>query len=234
MARREGSKKELRNILKLSLLALTVLAIVTQSPAANAYWIKVYVFPQEGTVNTEILIMVQLDPREGKKPRYLYLFYDDIGLIQRKSCIRITSARYEYSWDVKIKPPKEAPYSDLGEHLIEVWIDDGTRSFKKAEANFIINEYIPPAEWWEQLSQSFIKRITGPSGPPGPEGDQGPQGDQGPPGPKGEEGERGPLGPQGEQGPLGSPGVGAQLMYIFLVISTLSIVISIISLRRTI
>lgn len=211
---------------------LIILCIVMATvPAIGAYTIIASIQPVDGSVETEIVLLVRADPKH-RNPMYLYVLYDDIYIVLRKAPFELTSTIH--SWDVTFTAPKAAPYSNLGKHLIRIKIDNNGVMTTKIVNYFRITKYIPPV----------IEVIEGPEGPPGERGPPGEAiiGPEGPPGesitgPPGEsiQGETGPQGVQGEPGMAGegidgSDGKDApvQMVYLSLILSAIAVVSSLV------
>lgn len=192
-------------------------AVMVSIPTTGAYRINAFIYPVDGSVETKILMTVRADPRHTK-PMYLYVFYDDICIIQRRAPFDLTST--VHSWDCTFSPPKDAPYSNKGEHRIRVRIDNNGVFTEMFVNHFTITEYIPPV----------VEVIEGPLGP---QGERGPPGESiiGPPG----ESIQGEVGPPGEsiQGPPGEGRDGSDGKDAPVVLVYLSIVLSIIAVIYT-
>jgi len=224
------------------LIILCIIVIFT--PTVGAYQINAFIHPTTGTVETKILLTVRADPGH-KGPMYLYVFCDDICVVQRKVPFKLTSTIH--SWDVTFSPIKDVPRSSKG-YLIKVQIDDNGVLTESYVNYFGITDYIPPAELWENLPQGFIDEITGPPGPRGYQGIQGRPGSEGPEGPEGPIGETGSQGLQGEMGPQGLTGeIGplgegidgsdgedapVELLYVSLVLSGFALLWSFVTWKR--
>ena len=189
-------------------LLVTVIPAVFATTVTSA---SIEIYPNKGDITTNISVHVRGEPYvggfvtvQGDVP-VLYLYYDDKLIVERLKCVIIPPAYGDFSsyncvFDVTFKVPNEFPYSELGVHNITVVIEASDGTFAKANTTFEIVNYIPPPEWWEDLPQDFIDKITGPQGPQGIQGEQGVQG------PKGDKGDTGPQGVKGEKGLQGEKG----------------------------
>jgi len=185
------------------------------------------VYPSEGDITTDILLKVRGEPIQGEGIHYLYVFWDNKVIVQREEDVKVGIFGEEHirAWDLIIHVPDEFPYSEIGIHNITWTIEYGYTEVYRNSTTFEVNEYIPPPEWWEDLSEEFIDEITGPQGMTGDKGDTGSQGIQG------EQGQIGPQGPQGEKGDKGDTGPYPNEAVMFnLGISAISVIISIIAL----
>ena len=197
---------------------------VSISKATTIERATVEVYPSKGDITTEISVHVRGEPYSPSSlfgnyrtaaadyPR-LYLYYDDICIVQRMACVTspgIGDYSYYYcSWDVNVTVPNEYPYSELGLHNITAVVEASDSTTAVAITTFEVVNYFPPPKWWEDLPQEFIDEITGPQGP------------------------KGERGPQGEIGLQGEPGsYPIEVIILNLAISALSVIISIIALRK--
>jgi len=189
---------------KLALIIVLISALLIPVYQIQAYTLPkrltVYLRPDEGTSDTEALVMVRVWPESGSSIIYLYVFYDGISLVEREPSEEVwwksTSIRYAYSWDMTVTIPE----STKGNHTIEVWLEYTLGKFSKQEANFTVTD--PP--FIEVLQGA--DGADGATGATGPRGAPGPVGDMGPQGPGGSGGLQGPRGPEGARGPKGPPG----------------------------
>lgn len=167
------------------------------------------VFPREGTIETNIFIMVRGDPFTGQA-WFLYVFFDDKPVVIRRADVKLSTGNHEHWWDVTIKVPNKSPYSSKttskNSHYIHIWVEDSLGNIDKYKTEFDVNRYIPPPDWWEEVDPKFLRQITGSRGEQGLPGEQGPIGPQGPKGNSGDDGEDGPIGPKGERGNQGKQG----------------------------
>jgi len=227
---------------------LLLLVVTLGISAKTAYGEEPYllqnvdIYPKEGDINTEILIIVRGVPFRTDTAWNLYVFYDGKCLIKRAPDIAIgKTGTHEHRWDVTIKPPNEFPYSTKttakNKHYIKVMVENELGQTSSYKAEFDITEFIPPPSYWENLDPSFIEAITGPEGPQGEIGPPGPQGESGPEGPRGARGERGLKGNTGEIGPQGIPGprgvpYPVLTFNIGIAMSLIAFFVSLYSLRR--
>jgi len=198
---------------------------------------------RQGTVNTEILIVVRGNPYTTETAWNLYVFYDEKCLIQRYPDIqRGKTTTREHRWDVTIKPPPEFPYStkssSKNKHYIKIRVENEIGQTSEYKSEFKITEFIPPPEYWDLIDPGFKEDITGPEGPQGETGPPGPVGDRGPKGNTGDRGERGLRGNTGEtgpKGPQGPPGVPYPILTfnIGIVMSLIAFFVSIYTLKNT-
>jgi len=203
--------------------------------ATEAFPVWYDVHPAEGTVETNILIMLRAEPIRHAEPMWVYVFWDDVNLVQRLAPPYNKNAGiYERRWDITINPPKDYPYCSKDKHRIKITIENLQGQFVTKNWQFEINEYIPPTQYWETLPPEFFDKIQGAQGPEGPQGEQGPIGPTGSPGPRGEQGPRGETGPQGSIGPQGPPGKNADKTItnlssigslLAIILSTISIIV---------
>jgi len=174
------------------LLAMVLPFFLIQVPSVSATTITgaiIEVSPTRGDITTSIFVHVRGEPYDvnglfggyvtakADYPR-LYLYYDDKCIIQRMDCVTAPGvgdySNYWSSWDVTISVPNEYPYSELGVHHITAVIEASDGTSANATTIFEVVSYIPPPEWWEDLPQDFLDKITGPQGDQGPKGDTGP------------------------------------------------------------
>ncbi len=215
--------------LKLMCGLLVLFIMVPMAYAVTPVFFDGYaVFPSSGDSKTSILAVVRPDKRTDNKPMWLYIFWDDVPLIQRQ-VDWMDGTTHTYIWDVVFQPPQDQQYIATGDHKITIWVENFDGEIQMGVYNFRITEIIPHPEWFDQLSDSALEALRGPegvkgdTGSTGPRGSTGPQGDtgtwgpqgiqgvQGITGPQGVNGTQGEPGPQGEQGPLGPAGDTTQL-----------------------
>lgn len=244
------------NQLRLKLMCglLVLFIMVPMAYAVTPVFFDGYaVFPSSGDSKTNILAVVRPDKRTDNKPMWLYIFWDDVPLIQRQ-VDWMDGTTHTYIWDVVFQPPQDQQYIATGDHKITIWVEDFDGDIQMGVYNFRITEIIPDPEWFDQLSDSALEALRGPqgvkgdTGSTGPRGIQGVQGDvglwgpqgiqgvQGNIGSQGENGTQGEPGPQGEQGPTGSPGdttqLSATLLLTNVAISLIAVAISIYVFRK--
>ena len=177
-------------------LILILLTPAYQVQATGGYKVTVYLSPDEGPNDTEVLVMVRAKPvrigyKEYTEILYLYIFYDGVNLVERVPSKRVGEL-YAYSWDATITIPE----SRKGNYTIEVWLEYALGKFSKCEVTFTVTD----SQFIEVIQgEKGDTGATGPRGEPGV-GTVGPRGAQGLPG----SGELGPRGLTGEQGPPGS------------------------------
>ena len=190
--------------------------------------VSIEVSPKQGDITTKILVKVRGEPYRNGSTCYLYLYWDDKCIVQRLEDVDVSVPpirSHIHSWDCDITVPNEFPYSELGIHNITAVIEADDGSSANTTAAFDIVRYIPPPEWWEDLPQDFLNKITGPQGPQGLQGPQGVKGDKGDTGAQGLQGIQGPKGEQGDTGPY-----PIEAVILNLAISIVSGIVSIISL----
>ena len=190
-----------RRLVLVSLLIL--LAAAQPAGAAVTSW-TLNIYPASGTTTGSILLLIRSTPNAGANPVYIYVFYDDVCLIQRQTAAT-TGGGYSYSWDIKITPPATATYTSYGYHTVTIRIEesDGTASSKSL--SYRITDGAPLGEWWKNLPAGYYAYLKGVKGDTG---SVGPQGEVGATGPAGPRGATGTQGPQGEVGPQGATGDG--------------------------
>jgi len=231
-------------------LLLVLLMFFPEVMCSQVTSMTLEVFPTKGDITTEISVIVRSYPYYTYNQFFLYILWDDVLVIQRLADINHPgySNPHEHSWETTFYIPNEYPYTELGLHNVTAIIAAEGEMYRQSTI-FNITNYIPPPDWWEDLPQEFLDKITGPQGPqgaPGPQGSQGvqgkqgPQGPMGPTGPKGDKGDKGDKGnqglqgnqgQQGIQGPTGNPGEsywGEVIIGVF--VSVLSLAVSIITL----
>ena len=224
--------------MRIAVFLLLIFLTIPIANAADAFPIWYDVHPAEGTVETKILIMLRADPIISTEPLWVYIFWDDVVIIQRlASPYNPTTQKYARTWDITINPPKTYPYCKKESHLIKIFIEDNLGNSVTKHWSFKITEFIPPTNWWDSLPQAFFDKIRGPQGPTGPQGPKGDTGPQGPQGPQGIQGPAGPLGAKGSQGPQGYPGptgpqgqdANSSLIQLSSIGSVFAIIIAIVS-----
>jgi len=211
---------------------------------ANCNKINLDIKPDEGISNTKINVYVSTFPFRTDKPYYLYLFWDDYNIVQRKISTYLKESKtYENRWELIITPPtNDKSYTRRGKHVIEVWIENATSYRIIEKTTFRITQQVPINEWWQDLleNEAFIQKVKGPKGEKGDTGEAGPQGvkgeigDTGDLGPQGkmgvgEKGDTGDMGPQGPKGEKGDRGKSYPviLFWLFGILSISSFLIAI-------
>jgi len=173
-------------------------------PTVSALEASYEVMPHSGPSDQQILIWVRTTPLIDTNHYVVYVFWDNIPIIERLSDITLKTGSYEHRWDIKITPPTDHNYED--DHNIEIWIE-GTGGDKKIlKYQYTITDGAPPIKWWTQFLKTHPEYLAAITGPAGPQGKTGPQGEAGPQGEKGETGQRGAQGPQGQPGSQGPQG----------------------------
>jgi len=215
---------------KLALIIVLISALLIPVCQTQAYTLPkrltVYLRPDEGTSDTETLVMVRVWPESGSSIIYLYVFYDGISLVEREPSEEVwwksTSIRYAYSWDMTVTIPE----STKGNHTVEVWLEYTLGKFSKQVANFTVTD--PP--FIEVLQGADGEDgADGATGATGPRGASGPIGNVGPPGLRGPQGLQGPQGPEGRRGPTGPVSMTAdKSSRVATVVSVVSLLLSII------
>jgi len=177
----------------------------TVSAGTYPFTVTYDVIPPSGESNEEILIYIRVENPNPNEPLVAYVFWDSRVIVQRLEDVIINKV-HQHRWDITFYPPENL--CAKGDHTIKIWVEDSENNIVKWPVwKYTITNTVPRIEWFDELSEEAIAKITGPTGPPGPIGPQGEQGIPGPIGPQGEIGPIGDLGPQGEQGPTGSIGL---------------------------
>ena len=185
---------------RLSLILLFALLLPTVSALDANY----EVMPHQGPADQQILIWVRTEPLIDENHYVLYVFWDNIPIVERQTDIALKNGQYEHRWDIKITPPVDHNYED--DHKIEIWIE-GTGGDKRVLTyQYTITDGAPPTKWWTRFLENNPEYLAEITGPRGPRGETGPQGSLGNPGPKGQKGNPGENGAIGEQGPQGASG----------------------------
>jgi len=215
-------------------LVLILILLAGSLPLVSALDASYEVMPHEGPADQQILIWVRTEPLIDANHYVLYVFWDNIPVIERQTDIALKNGQYEHRWDIKITPPVDHNYED--DHNIEIWIE-GTGGDKRVlKYQYTITDGAPPTKWWTLFLENhpeYLSEITGPRGPQGETGPQGSPGNPGPKGQKGDTGENGAIGPQGPKGVPGPQGQPAQNEYITTVTACiLTLIVSIFINRR--
>ena len=185
-------------------LVLLLLLLASSVPLVSALEANYEVMPHQGPADQQILIWIRTEPLIDTNRYYVYVFWDNIPIVERLPDIDRKNGQYEHRWDIKITPPTGHNYQD--DHKIEIWIE-GTGGDKKIlKYQYTITDGAPPTNWWTQFLKDNPQYLAAITGPRGPQGTQGPQGEPGPKGNTGAPGETGPPGPQGQTGPQGPRG----------------------------
>ena len=204
------------------------------------------IYPSVGMSTTEILVMIRVYPIVSTDSIWVYVFYDDVCVVQRQVSPAVEASRRSRSWDIKIKIPDASVYRVYGYHRVTVLVEDGIGQQWSKSCVFTINAGEPPKDWWKLLPQDYFNYVKGskgdtgaqgPAGPQGQKGDtgaQGPMGLMGPAGPLGEQGSQGPMGPEGRAGIPGAAGADAPLglLYVSLALSIFSVIMIVIIFRK--
>lgn len=193
---------------KKMIIGLLFLFISINIPSAMCFDFDVEIKPDEGQSNTEIWLYVMGDPFRTKGRWYLYVFWDDLNIIQKNPDVYLDwSKEYEHRWEVKITAPtSEKRFTTRKKHTIEIWVMNSTGEIKKEKEIFEITKTIPAIEWWEDLPKKLIESLEGEKGDRGVQGIQGKTGEMGERGEQGVRGEKGKTGDIGEQGIQGEKG----------------------------
>lgn len=214
-------------------LVLILLLLSGSMPLVSALDASYEVMPHSGPSDQQILVWVRTEPLRDTNHYVIYVFWDNIPIIERLTDISLKSGSYEHRWDIKITPPQDHNYP--GDHKIEIWIE-GTGGDKKVlKYQYTVTDGAPPAKWWTQFlkdNPEYIASITGPTGPPGETGSPGAQGE---PGPRGQQGPQGDTGPQGQTGPKGTqgePATATQGITTTAIASIITLIASVIINRR--
>jgi hypothetical protein len=190
-------------------------------------------YPTQGTTTGDILILIRNVTPTGSTPLYVYVFYDEVCLIQKQAAPS-SGGVYNYQLDLKVKPPADSTHTAYGFHTITIRIEDNLGVNYSRSLSYKIVDGVPQGEWWKSLPKGYydyLKGAKGDTGTTGATGPQGIQGEKGDTGAKGATGDQGPQGDQGSQGPKGDKGdTGAtgqaadQTLTLFtFILSTLSV-----------
>ena len=173
--------------LKVICLALLFSNINAVQAISTISSVSIEVFPISGDITTNITIQVRGEPHrrdyitKSRDYPILNIYFDDVLIANQIKPVTYPKygdySYYEASWDYSFMVPNKYPYSELGEHVITAKVEAADGTTETNTANFTINNYIPPPEWWEDLPDDFIDSIRGPAGEQGPQGIQGEPGE---------------------------------------------------------
>lgn len=199
---------------KIIIIFMVFICLISNIKIVKGFKVDLEIYPDIGQSDTNINLYVSTDPYRTSTQSFLYVFWDEKNIIQRKGDTYIKSInKYEHNWELIIKAPTtEKRYSSKGEHTIEVWVKNSTGFTVKKHTHFEITKQIPIPLWWEELlkNKKFLDKVKGEKGDrgePGIKGDQGIQGEQGLQGEQGDIGEKGEPGLKGDQGIQGEQGL---------------------------
>lgn len=207
-------KKDIKILLYVSMVLIIVLSFLwlgRNLPTASAvtwpFIVSYQVLPPNGASDVEILVLIRVNHPNDNEPLWAYVTWDYRPIVQRQGDMIINRVHQNW-WDIAFTPPQDL--CSKGEHHIRIRIEDSSGNVVNWPVwQYTITNVVPQVEWFDELSEEAIAKITGPTGPRGEIGPQGEMGETGPMGPQGEigpQGDRGPLG-EGEQGPPGSIGL---------------------------
>lgn len=168
-------------------LLVLVLLLAILCPVAHASLVTEWtmqLYPAQGTTTGDILILIRNITPTGSTPLYVYVFYDDVCLIQKQAAPS-TSGVYTYQLDLKIKPPATTAATVYGYHQVTVRIEDNLGTSNSKSLSYKIVDGIPQGEWWKNLPTGYYEYLKGAKGDTGATGAQGPQGETGPAGTNG-------------------------------------------------
>lgn len=188
------------------LFSVSLSDIVYVSGATYPFNVWYSVEPPNGASDEEILVKIRVTHPNTNEPLVVYVTWDYRPIVQRQGDV-IVNRVHQNRWDINFYPPDGL--CAKGNHMIRISIEDSSGHVREVVWQYTITNIVPQVEWFDDLSEEAIAKITGPPGPPGETGPQGEMGETGPMGPQGEigpQGDRGPLG-EGEQGPPGSIGL---------------------------
>jgi hypothetical protein len=200
--------------MKKSLFILIAFLFLLAVPRVGAVSVTAWtlnLYPSSGTTTGNILVLIRCLPNAGANPIYLYVFYDDVCLVQRQTATA-SGGGYSYLWDVKVTPPQTAIYTAYGFHTVTVRLEESDGTATSKSLGYKIVDGTPQGEWWKNLPTGYYAYLrgaqgtVGPAGPAGTTGATGPQGTQGTTGAKGDTGNTGPQGQQGTKGDTGATG----------------------------
>ncbi len=182
-------------------IVFVVISVQPVSGVTYPFTVTYDVFPHGGYSDEEILVYIRVDHPNPNEPLWAYVFWDSRVVVQRMEDVVISNI-HQNRWDITFYPPKD--FCKKGDHDIKIWVEDSSNDIVKwPYYSYTIKGIVPQVEWFDDLSEEAIAKITGPMGPPGGVGPQGETGETGPLGPQGE------VGPQGAQGPIGIGEQGA-------------------------
>ena len=209
--------------MKIKLLPLLI-AIAITLPNAQAFTAVHKISPDEGRYDAEFLIWIRTNPLRETDQMYVYVFWDDVPIIERLKSPAYNKAILEHRWDLTLTPP--TGFNEEGNHDIDIWLESETGEIKIIYDIYTITESIPPVSIWDDFVTEYpevINDLQGPQGVKGTTGAQGPRGREGP------IGSEGPIGARGERGPPGVPGaIGGVNLVLIGVSFILSVVLSVV------
>ena len=206
---------------KLFLVALLVSSMLIPSVYAYEYYYNL--MPDEGRYDEEFLIWVRVDPRIETTQMSIRVFWDGRPITTKIMSPANDKTTVKHMWDLTLTPPVN--YRDIGDHMIDIWLEPDTGNLKKIYLTYKITDSVPDFDSWEEfleLHPEILQQIRGPIGfvgPMGPQGKVGATGERGVKGNVGEPGAVGAVGPIGETGPMGPFGPkGADASYLSMII----------------
>lgn len=220
------------------LAVVSTLLLSLYSPsvsAAEAFEVTYNVFPGRGATSEQILVFVRAFHDNPNEPMWIYVFWDSRCIAMRQADVLVNKI-HQNRWDITFYPPKDL--CAKGTHDIWIWVEDSANMIVKKYWSYSITNVVPQLDWFDELTQTELNAIGGPTGATGPQGSAGPtgatgkqgvpgaagaEGATGPAGPQGETGEQGPPGPKGQRGEVGLDGKDAP-MGLFYIIGGLSVV----------
>jgi len=193
---RKGDRIEA--LIALAMIVIIIAFLISQYPvSAVTYPFDVWyrVEPPSGASDEEILIKIRVIHPNTNEPLVAYVTWDYRNIVQRLGDV-IVNKIHQNRWDINFYPPDG--FCAKGKHRIRISIEDSSGNIVEWMIwEYTITDIVPQVEWFDELSEEAIAKITGPPGPPGEIGPQGGVGETGLMGPQGE------IGPQGDQGPIG-------------------------------
>lgn len=235
------------------MLLILILFLLPTIPITKGFYTSLEIYPKQGDSKTKIFMYVSGIPYRTSGSWSLYVFWDDLNIIQKRADVYIKAVRkYEHRWEITITPPTIDPrYTKRGTHSIKIWVMNSTGYVMKRTTNFKITEQLPQIEWWDDLPDEFIEKIKGEKGDQGlplewddipdeiierikgEKGDKGEKGEKGDRGMglEGERGERGEKGEKGDKGEKGKP-YPELLFNLFCLLSISSVLISLIGILK--
>jgi len=194
-------------------------------PNAQAFTATHNLMPDEGRHEATFLVWIRASPLYEYDQMYVYVFWDDVPLIEGQKSPNYGKNQVRHSWDLTLTPPPG--FTEEGTHDIDIWLVHENGEIVKIQDINTITETVPNISVWDDFIRNHpevLEDLRGPQGiqgipgPLGPKGDQGVGGQRGVPGPPGEAGPRGPVGSKGEQA------VSNQLViYVSLICSLVSL-----------
>lgn len=193
---------------KLLMVPLILLLLVPTQfiNASFAYTLDYEVKPSEGPYDQQILFMIRCYPIVDTHQMYYYVFWDGVPLNIRVASTAYSKTQYNHYYDIKITPPEG--YNTVGDHRIDVWLEDYNGTIKKLHYNYEITDgpLTTVEAWGEYLKEhpEIIAQLKGEKGATGAKGETGATGAKGA---KGDTGAAGIAGVNGVNGVNGKNGV---------------------------